>query len=103
MRNRNRFSNIFAILLRVLLQNEESQQIQQLFRRFVAGFVANRQFLAFAIVLTTVCAATTIGCIMTHANPGTIIGCGTAEAIGIVSVWDEYKKRRVEEAETQKA
>ncbi len=65
--------------------------------------LSSKAILALAIVLTTVCAATTIGCIMTHANPGTIIGCGTAEAIGIVSVWDEYKKRRDEELKAQNA
>ena len=64
---------------------------------------SSKVILAFAIALTTLCAATTIGCIMTHANPGTIIGCGTAQVIGIVTVWDEYKKRRLEEAEALKA
>ncbi len=64
---------------------------------------SSKVILAFAIVLTTVCAATTIGCIVSHANPGTIIGCGTAEAMGIVTVWDEYKKRRDEELKAQNA
>ena len=64
---------------------------------------SSKVILAFAIVLTTVCMATTIGCIVSHANPGTIIGCATAEVIGIITVWDEYKKRRLEEAEALKA